>query len=153
MGDITKTEKLQSQSDVLFWSYGTSESIATLTVDLEITINDEHYDVCVSNIVIMKNHLKKKAEKVNSYLKELCMKKNNSLIDHPKSIRQRRLNKSQLHLNSKWSTVLDPTFVNHLLNIFDWRFEKYYMDKMGCHKQHMYNSPYADIWILFSKIT
>lgn len=69
MGDITKTEKLQSQIDVLFWSYGTSESIATLTVDLEITINDEHYDVCVSNIVIMKNHLKKKAEKVNSYLK------------------------------------------------------------------------------------
>lgn len=59
MGDIKKTEKLQSQSDVLFWSYGTSESIATLMVELEITINDEHYDLSVSNIVIMKNHKKR----------------------------------------------------------------------------------------------
>ena len=61
-------------------------------------MKDDHHDVSVSNIVIKKDHLKKKAEEVNSYLKELCMKKNIFLIGNTKSIRQRHLNKSQLHL-------------------------------------------------------
>ena len=109
-----------------------------------ITIKDDHHDVSVSNIVIRKDYLKEKAEEVNSYLKELCMKKNVFLIDHFKSITQRHLNKSRLHLNSKGSTVIGETFVNHLSNIFDWRLETNYTDKMGCNDEHMSNSPYAD---------
>ena len=65
----------------------TAESIATSIVEQVITIKDDRHDVSVSNIVIRKDHLKKKAEEVNSCLKELCMKKNIFLIDHSKSIR------------------------------------------------------------------
>ena len=72
----------------------TAESVATSIVEQAITIKDDHHDVSVSDIVIRKDHLKKKAEEVDSYLKELCMKKNIFLIDHSKSIRQRDLNKS-----------------------------------------------------------
>ena len=152
MGDIKKTEKIAEPK----WCPFLELRYIRIYSDFNGGTRDNNkrralWFKCVKYSNYEKSQ--KKADKVNSYLKELCMKKNNSLIDHPKSIRQRRLNKSQLHLNSKWSTVLGPTFVNHLLNIFDWRFEKYYMDKMGCHKQHMSNSPYADIWNLFAKIT
>ena len=102
----------------------TVESIATSIVEEAIIIKDDHHDVSVSNTVIRKNHWKKKVEEINSYLKELCMKNNIFLIDHSKSIRQCHLSKNWLHLNSKGSTVLGETFVNHLWNIFDWRIEK-----------------------------
>ena len=154
MGDM-KTQKLQIQIHVFFWSYSTMygwlhktivcdkpshlilhirtsdlnssktvESIATSIVEEAIIIEDDHHDVSVSNTVIRKNHWKKKVEEINSYLKELCMKNNIFLIDHSKSIRQCHLSKNRLHLNSKGSTVLGETFVNHLWNIFDWRIEK-----------------------------
>ena len=96
----------------------TAKSIVTSTVEQVITINNDHHDVSVSNIVIRKDHLKKKAEEVNSYLRELYMKENIFFIDHSKSIKQRHLNKSQLHFNSKGGTV-GETFVNHLPYIFD----------------------------------
>ena len=96
----------------------TAESMAPSIVEQAFTIKDDHYDISVSNIVIKKDHLKEKAEEVNSYLKELCMKNNIFLIDHSKSIRQRHLNKSQLHINSKGSAVLGETFENHFSYIF-----------------------------------
>ena len=96
----------------------TAESIVTSIVEQAITIKDDHDDVSMSNIVIRKDHLKKKAEEVNSYLKELRMKKNIFFIDHSKLIKHHYLNKSRLHLNSKGSTV-GETSVNHLSNIFD----------------------------------
>ena len=65
-------------------------------------------------------------------------------IVHSKSIKQRHLNKSRLHLNSKRSAVLGETFVNHLSDIFDWKLEKNYADKIGCNDEHMSSSPYAD---------
>ena len=49
----------------------TAESIATSIVEQAITIKDDHHDVSLSNIVIRKDNLKKKAEEVNSYLKDL----------------------------------------------------------------------------------
>ena len=39
----------------------TAESIATSIVEQAIIIKDDHHDVSVSNIVIRKDHLKKKA--------------------------------------------------------------------------------------------
>ena len=84
-----------------------------------ITIKVDDHNVRVSNIVNIKDDLKKKAEEVNSYLKELRIKKNIFLIDHSKSIRQRYLNKRQLHFNFEESTVLGEAFVNQLSNIFD----------------------------------
>ena len=41
----------------------TAESIVTSIVEQAITIKDNHDDVSMSNIVIRKDHLKKKAEK------------------------------------------------------------------------------------------
>ena len=49
----------------------TAESIATSIVEQAITIKDDHHDVSLSNIVIRRDNLKKKAEEVNSYLKDL----------------------------------------------------------------------------------
>ena len=71
----------------------TAESVATSIVEQAI-IKDDHHDVSVSNIVIRKDHLKKKAQEVNYYLKELCIKNNIFLIDHSKSVRQHHLIKS-----------------------------------------------------------
>ena len=65
----------------------TAESTSTSLVEEAITIEDVHHYLSVSSIVNRKDHLKKKVEEVNSYRKELCMKKNISLIDHSKSIR------------------------------------------------------------------
>ena len=49
----------------------TAESIATSIVEQAITVKDDHHDVSLSNIVIRRDNLKKKAEEVNSYLKDL----------------------------------------------------------------------------------
>ena len=89
-------------------------------MEQSITIKVDHHDIRVLSIIVnIKDDLKKKAEGVKSYLKELCMKKNIFLIDHSKSIRQRYLNKRQLHFNFKESTVFGEAFVNQLSNIFD----------------------------------
>ena len=95
----------------------TAESIANLTVEQTITLKDDHHDVSVSDVVVRKDHLKKKTGEVNSCLKELCMKKSIFVLNHFKSIRHCHLDKSRLHLNSKGSAVLDETFVDHLSNI------------------------------------
>ena len=52
----------------------TTEFIATSIVDQAIRIKDNHHDLSVSNKrvkVIRKDHLKKNAEEVNSYLKAM----------------------------------------------------------------------------------
>ena len=61
--------------------------MATSIVDQAITIKDDHQNISMPSIAIRKGYLSKKAEEKNSYLKELCMKKNILRIDHSKSTR------------------------------------------------------------------
>ena len=122
----------------------TAESIATSILEQAITLKDKNLDVSVSDVVIRKDYLKRKAEEVNSHLKVLCMKKIVFVLDHSKSIRQCYLDKSRLHLNFKGSAVLGETLLNHLSNIYNLQLEKGYVEIVGCNDEHMRNSPYHD---------
>ena len=75
----------------------------------------------------MKNLLNKKKKKdrhqnkcqeVNDHLKEKCREKYINLIDHSKSIKPQHLNKSRLHLMKKGTSILSPTFIREIKNIF-----------------------------------
>ena len=93
--------------------------IAESIVEKAMILKNEKHDVSISSILLRKDNLKSKADDVNNILKEICEEKNIFLIDHSKSIKQRHINRSKVHLNIKGSTVLGKTFVNHISNIFN----------------------------------
>ena len=72
------------------------------------------------------------------------MKKKIILIDHSKSIRQRHVNKSQLHLNYKWNAVLGDDLCKSFIKYYQMTAEKIYTDDVGCNDEHVCNSPYTD---------
>ena len=60
----------------------------------------------------------KKELKLNSYLKELCKKKNIFLVDNSKKVKAQHLNKGKLHLTKFGSKVLSNNFVNEISKVF-----------------------------------
>ena len=88
-------------------------------IEKVVYLTDDKHDVSISSIVLRKDNLKNKVAEVNNNLKEMCTEKNIFLIDYSKSIKQRHINRSKVHLNMKGSTVLGKTFVNHISSIFN----------------------------------
>ena len=98
-------------------SNDSAEFIAESIVEKTMMSKSEKHDLSLPSIALRKDSLKNKANKVNDHLKELCQEKSILLIDHLNSIKQRYINRSQINLNVKGSTILDKTFVNYLSNI------------------------------------
>ena len=80
-------------------SYLTAKSI----VDLVITLKINRQNVSISNIIIRNDSFNEKAMEVNGYLKQLCTERNIFMIDHPKTIHSRNINRSKLYLNKSGS--------------------------------------------------
>ena len=71
-----------------------------LILDLAIWSKSTTRDV--SNILIRKVKHQKKAQEVNSYLKEQCKEFHIHYINHEKSLKPQHLNKLRLHLNNRY---------------------------------------------------
>ena len=102
-------------------SNNSAKCIAESIIEKAVYLKNDKHDVSISSIVLRKDNLKNKVDEVNNNLKEMCTEKNIFLIDHSKSIKQRHINRSKVHLNMKGSTVLGKTFVNHISSIFNCR--------------------------------
>ena len=94
--------------------------IAELIINLACQLKSEKHDVSVSTIILRTDDkiLNKKGIEVNSYLKELCKKKNIFLVDNSKKIKAQHLNKGKLHLTKFGSKVLSNNFGNEISKVF-----------------------------------
>ena len=94
--------------------------IAESIINLACQLKKEKHDVSVSTIVLRTDDkiLKEKGIEVNSYLKELCKKKNIFLVDNSKNIKAQHLNKGKLHLAKVGSKVLSNNFENEIYKVF-----------------------------------
>lgn len=100
------------------------ESIVESIVNLAGHIKNQSHDVTISNIAVRKDKWNRKVDKVNNILKELCKRKNISLINNSTSVKMLHFNRSKIHLSKKGSTILGETFVKHELNTFSWMCNK-----------------------------
>ena len=80
-----------------------SNLIAKSIVDLAITLKNNLQNVSISSIIMRSDSFNEKAMEVNGYLKQLCTERNIFLIDHPKTVHSRNINRSKLHLNESGS--------------------------------------------------
>ena len=93
-----------------------AESIAESIVLHAKSLKNEKHDVSVSNVITRKDRWREKAVCVNTHLKDMCTKENLFYITD--TLKQKHTNKGRLHLNSKGSSILGKTFVNHISSIF-----------------------------------
>ena len=77
--------------------------IAKSIIDLAITLKSNSQNVSISNIIMRNDSFNEKAMEVNGYLKQLCTERNIFMIDHPKTIHSRNINRSKLYLNKSGS--------------------------------------------------
>ena len=89
-------------------------------INLTCQLKNEKHDVSVSTIILRTDDkiLNEKGIEVNSYLKELCKKKNIFLADNSKKIKAQHLNKGKLHLTKFGSKVLSNNFGNEISKVF-----------------------------------
>ena len=80
-----------------------SNLIAKSIVDLAITMKNNLQNVSISSIIMRSDSFSEKAMEVNGYLKQLCTERNIFMIDHPKTIHSRNINRSKLYLNKSGS--------------------------------------------------
>ena len=80
-----------------------SNLIAKSIVDLAITLKNNLQNVSISSIIMRSDSFNEKAMEVNGYLKQLCTERNIFLIDHPKTVHSRNINRSKLYLNKSGS--------------------------------------------------
>ena len=101
-------------------SHKSPHEIAESIINLACQLKNEKHDVSVSTIILRTDDkiLNEKGIEVNSYLKELCKKKNIFLVDNSKKIKAQHLNKGKLHLTKFGSKVLSNNFVNEISKVF-----------------------------------
>ena len=95
----------------------TPKTIEKLILDLAISSKLTACDVSISNILIRKDKHQQKAQKLTSYLKEVCKEINIHYIDHKKSIKPQHLNKWRLHLNKRGTSILCSNFIREISNV------------------------------------
>ena len=87
------------------------DKIANDIVDVAVTCKQTVCKVIISALLPHGDKFSDKAKEVNDNLKELCLSKNISLIEHHNFYARYRLNNSKLHPNRKGLGILVSNFL------------------------------------------
>ena len=91
-------------------SEGEPDKIANNIVDVAVACKQTGCEVIISALLPRGDKFSDKAKEVNDNLKELCLSKNISLMEHHNFHARYHLNNSKLHPNRKGSSILASNF-------------------------------------------
>ena len=92
------------------------EKVAESIINLASTLKSDSCSVAISSITVRNDKHRTKVAQVNRSLKRLCQEKNFDLINHEKTITERHLNGSKLHLNKRGTTIFSNNFTEAISN-------------------------------------